>query len=139
MEQARKPEPVAESVRSAARKIVGDQWFLDSTADKLAYGRDCWPLTTLWTRGGKVFQYTPDFVAVPANTSQIVELVQLAKESGTPLIPYGAGSGVCGGVLPLQGGFTVDVKRLDRMLELDQDALTVRAQAGAIGMHLEAA
>ena len=135
---AAQPDPVDAKVREKARQIVGPQWFLDSRADRITYGRDCWPLGILWTRGGKIFQYNPDFIVIPETREQIVELVELAAESGTPVIPYGAGSGVCGGTWPTRGGFTLDVKRLDRTVELDPERLTARVGAGAIGMHLEA-
>lgn len=123
--------------RSKAAEIVGEQWFFDSTADRLAYGRDCWPMGVLWTRGGKVFQYNPDFIVAPGSRDELVQLVNLARETKTPLIPYGAGSGVCGGTLPTRGGFTVDVKRFNGIVEIDEDALTARVRAGAIGMHVE--
>ena len=132
------PEPVSERVRAEARRIVGANWFLDSRADRMSYGRDCWPLGILWTRGGKIFQYNPDFIVIPGSRSEVVALVELAAETGTPVIPYGAGSGVCGGTWPTRGGFTVDLKRLDSVRDLDPRRLTVRVGAGAIGMHLEA-
>jgi alkyldihydroxyacetonephosphate synthase len=128
--------PVAESVKSEARRIVGERWLHDSLPDRMAWGRDCWPLGILWTRGGQVTVHLPDFIASPGTVDEVVALVNLARESGTPIVPYGAGSGVCGGALGQAGGFTLDLKRFDHRA-LDASRWTVRAGAGAIGMHLE--
>jgi alkyldihydroxyacetonephosphate synthase len=128
--------PVADSVKREARRIVGERWFHDSLPDRMAWGRDCWPLGILWTRGGQVTVHLPDFIAIPGSLDEVVALVRLARESGAPIVPYGAGSGVCGGALGLSGGFTLDLKRFDHHT-LDAERWTVRAGAGAIGMHLE--
>jgi alkyldihydroxyacetonephosphate synthase len=54
-----------------------------------------------------------------------------------PVIPYGGGSGVCGGTIPISGGVIVDVKRLGRIESIDHTSLTVRAQAGINGQQFE--
>jgi alkyldihydroxyacetonephosphate synthase len=128
---------VTDSLRGEAKRIVGDAWYRDSTPDRIAYGRDCWPLGILWTRGGKIFLHNPDFIVIPGTVEEVAQLVKLARESGTPVIPYGAGSGVCGGTVAFEGGFTLDVKRLSGITRFDTEALMVRAGAGTIGMHLE--
>lgn len=128
---------MSEAVREGARAIVGDRYLLDANADRLAYGRDCWPLGILWSRGGQIHLHNPDFIVLPADREQVAALVRLAAEHETPVVPYGAGSGVCGGAMATHGGFTMDVKRLDGIRWIDRDSFTVRAGAGAIGMHLE--
>ncbi|MBN1946641.1 MAG: FAD-binding oxidoreductase [Bradymonadales bacterium] len=129
-----RPDP---AVAESARQIVGDRWFRDGRADRIAYARDCWQLGILWARRGEVEQHGPDFVVVPGDLEEVVRLVELARASGTPIIPYGAGSGVCGGTMALRGGFVVDAKRFDRLRNLDQENLTMRVGTGAIGMTLE--
>ena len=46
-----------------------------------------------------------------------------------PVVPWGGGSGTQGGALPIHGGIVVDLKRLDRILEIDETSL-YRAGAG---------
>ena len=53
-----------------------------------------------------------------------------------PVIPYGAGSSLEGHLLAVQGGVSVDVSRMDRVLQLDADDLTVTVQAGVTRMQL---
>jgi alkyldihydroxyacetonephosphate synthase len=63
--------------------------------------------------------------------------VRFAAERGVPIVPYGAGSGVCGGVLPTPETIVVDMKRMRRFLDVNGDLLTARVEAGIIGQHLE--
>src|SRR4029453_8709870 len=60
-----------------------------------------------------------------------------AAGHGLPVVPWGGGSGTQGGAAPLFGGIVLDTKRLDRILEIDERSLTVRAQTGVIGTTLE--
>jgi alkyldihydroxyacetonephosphate synthase len=53
------------------------------------------------------------------------------------LVPFGAGSGVCGGIRPSPESIVVDLKRLDRIRALDREGLMVEAEGGIIGQHLE--
>ncbi len=54
-----------------------------------------------------------------------------------PVVPWGGGSGTQGGALPTHGGIVLDVKRLNTILEIDEQSLYVRAQAGVNGGQLE--
>jgi alkyldihydroxyacetonephosphate synthase len=54
-----------------------------------------------------------------------------------PVIPYGGGSGVCGGTVPIKGGIIVDLKKMNKILEIDEKSLTVKSEAGIIGENLE--
>ena len=62
-----------------------------SETDRIQYGRDLYPLTQIWMQHGKV-GYRPDAVVWPSSTDEVAALVRWAAETGTPLIPYGAGS-----------------------------------------------
>jgi len=104
--------------------------------DRIAYARDMWPRSLISQRGGSLDR-PPDVIVWPANTEQVAKVVRVARRTRLPLIPFGAGSGVCGGTLPLRGGILVDLKRLDRVLKLDQDNRLLRVEAGIIGENLE--
>ena len=56
-----------------------------------------------------------------------------------PVIPYGGGSGTQGGVVPLYGGMVIDIKKMNRIVKLDEKSLTVTAEAGINVTHLEEA
>lgn len=104
--------------------------------DRLMYARDMWPVGLLFIRQGKT-PLPPDAVVWPRTEEELVELVRLARERRVPLIPFGAGSGVCGGTWALRGGLAVDLKHFEAVGQVDEDALTVEAGAGVMGEVLE--
>jgi FAD/FMN-containing dehydrogenase len=73
----------------------------------------------------------PLAVVRPGSTEEVVRLVSLARQHQVPLVPYGGGSGLMGGALSVRPGIVVDMKRMDKVLEIDTQALTVRVQSGA--------
>jgi FAD/FMN-containing dehydrogenase len=78
-------------------------------------------------------------VVRPAATSEVAGVVRLANEFGLPVIPYGGGTGVMGAVIPLSGGIAIDLRRLDRVLEIHAvDRLAV-VQPGVVLADLDAA
>lgn len=84
-----------------------------------------------------------DAVAAPGTVSEVQALLDLASQRGWALIPFGGGTSVLGGVRPLTGphraAVTVDLRRLHRVLEVDEASLLVRAEAGIRGPALEEA
>ncbi len=104
--------------------------------DRLAVARDLWPRGTLHVAGGRL-PALPAAVASPENEAQLAVLMAWAERHGVPLIPYGAGSGVCGAAAGRPDAITVDLKRLRHIGPIDVENQTVRVQAGVIGQHLE--
>lgn len=89
------------------------------------------------------FAHAPDVVAYPENSKQVSELFDWAGGVGAALIPYGAGSSVVGGVTPdvgnsFAGTVTVDLSRLNKVLEVDTESRAALIQGGARGPELEA-
>ncbi len=74
----------------------------------------------------------PLCVVLPDSIDQVQKVVLLANEEKIPIVPYGGGSGLMGGALSLRPGIVMDLKKMDRVLEIDKDARTVRAQAGVV-------
>ncbi|TFV57297.1 FAD-binding oxidoreductase [Geodermatophilus sp. DF01-2] len=81
----------------------------------------------------------PDAVAFPESEAEIVDLLDWAGSAGVAVVPYGGGSSVVGGVEYRGGGpwLSVDLTRLDRVLEVDRVSRAARIQAGALGPVLE--
>lgn len=117
-------------------QIVGKDNISLQDLDRLSYSRDLNPMSNLATNDGK-FGPMPDLIVWPTSTEQVVKIVKLAVKHRTPLIAFGAGSGVCGGTLPIRRGIILDLKKMARIIELDEQSLTVTAEAGIIGQHLE--
>ena len=82
---------------------------------------------------------TADVVATPRSLTDVVEVVKLAGMHKVPVVPYGGGTGVMGGTLPVRGGIVLDLKGLDRVLDINPTDRTVQAEAGVILGDLDAA
>jgi len=130
------PGQASEKFLRAVTKVGGSDHLSLADLDRLSYSRDLNPVSNLATNEGR-FGPMPDAVVWPADTQQVAQIVKLAAEHRTPLIPFGAGSGVCGGTVPLRGGIILDLKRMNNIIKLDEDSLAVTAGAGIIGQHLE--
>jgi alkyldihydroxyacetonephosphate synthase len=111
------------------------RWDEDSLA---GHRRDTWCLSVLRGMRGALTA-RPLCVVSPAEVAQISSLLEYANQHRLAVVPYGAGSGVCGGVLPSDGAIVIDMRRMNRILELNETALTVRVQAGMMGNAFEAA
>ncbi len=105
--------------------------------DRIAYGRDLWPGGLIEVQAGQPAGEAPLAVAWPADEAEVVALVKAARELGVPLVPFGAGSGVCRGVVAGPEALVVDLKRLDRVLDIAPADNLVRTQTGIVGWHLE--
>lgn len=99
--------------------------------------RDTWCLSILRERRDGARQ-PPLCVVTPADTAGVATTLRYASAHRLAVVPFGGGSGVCGGVLPDAGSIVVDLRRLDRIVEINDTALLVRAQAGVMGDRLEA-
>jgi alkyldihydroxyacetonephosphate synthase len=104
-----------------------------------AYGRSYRDLVRAF-RGR--FDHPPDVVAHPADERELEAVLQWCAEEGAAAIPFGGGTSVVGGVEPAlpgdyAGAVTIDLRRLDRVLEVDPVSRAARIQAGASGPVLE--
>lgn len=131
------PPPTAEA-RALARDLaglVGGRASLTSQ-DRIAYARDLWPKALIWAREGFTPR-PPDVVVWPERAEEVAAVTRLAAQRGVPLVPFGAGSGVCGAAVPLRGGIVLDTKRMARILSIDPEGLEVDVEAGIVGEVLE--
>ncbi len=72
----------------------------------------------------------PSAVVFAESTQDVADAVTLASQYAVPVIPYGAGSSLEGHLLAVQGGISLDVSRMHRVLSIDADDLTVTVQPG---------
>jgi alkyldihydroxyacetonephosphate synthase len=86
------------------------------------------------------FENPPDLVAFPREESEIEPVLSWAEAEGAAVVPFGGGTSVVGGVEPRLGErpvVSLDLRRLNRVLEVDPESLAARIQAGATGPGLE--
>ncbi len=106
-------------------------------ADRIAYSRDLWPRHHLSVRAGRPPAQKPEAIAWPTSVDELSRLVRWANRQGVPLVPFGAGSGVCGAVLPKANELVVDLKRMAAVRAIDRHAPIVEVEAGHMGLPLE--
>jgi len=119
-----------------ARALPGMRASVDA-ADRVAYARDLWPRHHMAVRAGHPAEQRPGAIVWPSSTDEVARLVQWASSHGVPLVPFGAGSGVCAGVSPRDDVLIVDLKRMARIRKLDPAAPLVDVEAGHMGVPLE--
>ena len=103
------------------------------TAD---HAHDWWPRLLLQRRAGAELP-VPDAVVAPADTDEVVAVVRWAHDHDVAIVPFGAGTGVCGGAAPVAGAITLDLKRCNRIVAVDDVAGTVTVEPGVIAQTLE--
>jgi len=118
--------------------IAGRDHVLTDATDRLFYGVDVFWVTRLLIDRGET-PPTPDVVVLPGTPAEVAAIVRLANRYRVPVVPWGGGSGSQGGIIPLEGGITVDLKRLNRIIEINETNGTVTAEAGINGYALECA
>src|SRR3954465_3999980 len=72
----------------------------------------------------------PDVVAVPRSEDDVAAALRVAAAHGVPVVPWGGGSGTQGGAVAVDGGLVIDLRGLDRIIEIDERSMTVTAQGG---------
>ncbi|WP_372526454.1 FAD-binding oxidoreductase [Piscinibacter sp.] len=78
----------------------------------------------------------PELVVYCESTDEVAAVVKLADQHTVPVIPYGAGSSLEGHLLAVQGGVSIDLSRMNRIIAVQPDDLTVTVQAGVTRMQL---
>ena len=88
------------------------------------------------------FEHPPDFVARPRDELELEMVLEWCSAEGVAAIPFGGGTSVVGGVTPevgdgYNGAVSIDLRELDRLLEVDEVSSAALIEAGATGPHLE--
>lgn len=132
-------EDLPASICAALVNIVGPANLLTSHADRYTYCRDRLPYGLFRLRAGKLPSTLPAAIVCPSDESELIAIVKLAIQEKIALIPFGAGSGVLGGTIPLNCEVIVDLKRMNRILAINEIDGTVTVQAGMNGGQFEEA
>ena len=81
----------------------------------------------------------PSAAIVPSDAREIGIAVRIARECDEPVVPRGAGTGLCGGAVPSRGGLVVSLARMNRIVELDVRNRRARVQPGLVNLDLSTA
>ena len=82
---------------------------------------------------------TPGCVVRPESTEEVQALMRHASEHGIAVIPWGLGSGVCGGIEPSDDQILLDMSAMNQVIEIDEENLLLTVQAGINGLVAEEA
>ena len=122
----------------AVRDLLPGLPLSAGAVDRAVGSRDAWPRHLIQDASAAPSGPGAALVVWPEQAEQVEALVQLARREGASLVPYGAGSGVCGAVRPSERSIIIDTKRLTRV-EVVAEQGVVDVQAGVLGVDLEAA
>ncbi len=119
---------IAERLRAVlpADRVIDDP----ATIEPYAYDASFWSLRA---------QRRPDAVVVPLSTADVVATVRVAAETGTPVVPRGAGTGQTGGAVAARGGIVISFARMRAIREIDRPNLQAVVEPGVVFADLQQA
>jgi alkyldihydroxyacetonephosphate synthase len=127
---------MADLLRELSRALPGLRASADEP-DRIAYARDLWPRRHLAVRAGTPAESRPAAIVWPSSTEDVARTVRWARGEGVPVVPFGAGSGVCAGIAPGPGVVVMDLKRMAHLRAIDVESPFVEVEAGHMGLPLE--
>ncbi|MBI4417330.1 MAG: FAD-binding protein [Ignavibacteriales bacterium] len=116
-------------ILSKLASISSSSNLFTSPEDKIAYSYDGTPL----------LQQLPGAVIRPRSAEEVSQIVRLANQEGFPLVARGSGSGLSGGSVPLEDSVIILMNHWNRILEIDEQNLTVWVEPGVITGQLHSA
>jgi glycolate oxidase len=108
--------------------IVGEDAVRSDPADLYVYGSD-----------SSVHHANPWAIVRPGTVEEIQGILRYANDNSIPVIARGAGSGMSGQAVPIMGGIILDMKRMNRIIEIRVEDTYVRVQAGVVDDDLNRA
>ena len=121
-------EAVKSKLVAQLEKIVGERYVSTNPADLYIYSYDLTPAES----------HLPDVVVLPQSAEEVRAILKLADSEKVPVIPYIAGGNVGGLTIPLQGGITLDLKRMNRIIEVNETDMYALVEPGVTFGHLKA-
>jgi len=113
----------SEALGRDLRRLLGGDRVSTEPEDLLAYSSDA----TRYYAQGK-----PDAVVLVESVDEVSKLLKYANQHCVPVTPRGAGSGLSGGSTPIRGGIVLDMKRMNRILEISKGNMTARVESGVV-------
>ena len=121
------------------RELIPSDRIHNDFGYRLDHSRDRLPFGQFRHRSGQLTGDLPCMVVEPGSIAEVQQVVRFAAEHAISIIPYGHGSGVLGGTVPLHGEMIVSLRQLNTIRDVDEINRIVRVDAGTNGMVLETA
>ena len=126
------------AVKTAARKAPANQRLIDELRGLL--GDRLSTNAAILDRHGKDESYhptiAPDAVAFAESTDEVAEIVKLCAAHRAPIIPFGTGTSLEGGIAALTGGISIDLSGMNQVLRVSAEDLDCTVQAGVTRKQL---
>src|SRR5881394_3380892 len=106
-------------------KLLGPRGCLDRPED-----------LTLYEYDGGVDKRRPDLVVFPRSTADVSAIVKIVREFDVPFVGRGAGTGLSGGAIPVEGGVVIAFARMNRILEIDLENERAVVQPGVVNLEI---
>ena len=87
--------------------------------------------------GTAALKQRPGAVVFPLTAVEVAECVRLARKCSVPVVTRGSGTGLSGGSVPLEGCLVICLVKMDKLIEVDEKNLTLRAQSGVITKEID--
>ena len=123
-------------VRSELEDAVGRDNVSTSAAERETYSVDYFWVGRMWQDKGADGPM-PDIIVRPGSSEEVSKVLKIANYYKIPVHTWGGGSGSQGGALPMAGGILLDMKRMNHLISLDENAHSITAEAGMIFQQLE--
>jgi len=117
--------PLPDALVASLRARFGER-FSSANAVREHHGRDESPFPVT----------PPDAVVFARSTDEVADAVRQCRAHKVPVIPFGVGSSLEGHLLAVQGGLSIDVSQMNRVLSVNAEDLTVTVQAGVTRKQL---
>ena len=116
---------VGQEVCDALRAAIGAAYVSDGRAARFHRARVPAPFPVhRWA------EHVPGVVVIPGSTEEVAAVVLIANRFGVPVVPRSGGTGLTDGAVPARGGILLDLKRLDKIYEIDLENRTCTVGAG---------
>ncbi len=109
-----------DAIYQALVEIVGEDYISIHKEDLFTYSKDLGTSEPQW----------PDLVVAPKTTEEVSRIVKLANQKNVAIVPLGAGMSLAGLALPLQGGVCLDLKRMDKIIEVNEASRYIVVEGG---------
>ncbi|MHA1963436.1 MAG: FAD-binding oxidoreductase [Candidatus Thorarchaeota archaeon] len=135
-----KPEPTPQTVADTSvlgqlREVVGEERVSDSELERVVYSGDPSSLPQYHYRWkGK---YLADYVVRVENVNEIERVLEIGRANNQPIIPRGGASSCMGSSSPSRGGISLDIKPMDKILEINKESKFVRVEPGVTFERLD--
>ena len=135
------PDPVLpDELWEALEQAVSRKFVSLDPLDRVVHARGKSLRDLVWQRTGALPR-VPDVVVRPGREDEVSAVLDAAMQFDAVVIPFGGGSSISGSLeapaTETRPVISLDLERLDRVLEIDADSRLARVQAGAFGPHLE--